>query len=201
MNKTTHLIYIATFVIVILCWFVFAVLFIFRSRPAQGKKHKKDRTSILGIILVGLGFLLVFGARRTPYTPILPFGVVFDVIISAVAIAISVGSVWLVLFAVRTLGKQWSLSAQVLEQHQLVTGGPYQMVRHPIYSGMLGLMISTGLAMSTIGALLVAIIIALYGTTLRIRSEERLLREQFGKDFDDYASRVPPIIPRIWRMQ
>ncbi|MGI9088170.1 MAG: methyltransferase family protein [Chthoniobacterales bacterium] len=54
-------------------------------------------------------------------------------------------SVWLVLAAVRTLGKNWSLAARVTTDHELIETGPYARVRHPIYTGMLGMLIADGL--------------------------------------------------------
>jgi protein-S-isoprenylcysteine O-methyltransferase Ste14 len=61
---------------------------------------------------------------------------------------------------------------------------------------MFGLMVATGLAFTTWWALGVAIIVFLVGNRIRIRSEERLLRETFGVQFDDYARRVPAFFPR-----
>jgi len=104
---------------------------------------------------------------------------------------------WLVYRAIRQLGKQWSLEARVLEDHELVTTGPYAIVRNPIYTGIYALMIATGFAFSTWPATLVAIPIYWIGTKLRVSSEEQMLRARFGPAFDAYAARVPPIFPRI----
>jgi protein-S-isoprenylcysteine O-methyltransferase Ste14 len=97
---------------------------------------------------------------------------------------------------VQTLGKQWTYEARVIEGHELITQGPYALVRNPIYLGMFGLMVATGLAYTTWWALLVAVVIFLIGNRIRIRSEEKLLRETFGVQFDEYASRVPAFFPR-----
>ena len=103
----------------------------------------------------------------------------------------------MVLAAVRTLGKQWAIAARIVEDHQLITEGPYRLVRNPIYSGMFGMLIATGLVVSVWWALLPAIIVFWYGTSIRVRSEEQLLRESFGAKFEEYASRVPPLVPRL----
>jgi protein-S-isoprenylcysteine O-methyltransferase Ste14 len=95
-----------------------------------------------------------------------------------------------------TLGKQWTFEARVIQGHELITQGPYALVRNPIYLGMFGLMIATGLAYSTWWVLGAAIIVFLLGNRIRIRSEEKLLREIFGVQFDDYARRVPTLFPR-----
>jgi protein-S-isoprenylcysteine O-methyltransferase Ste14 len=106
-------------------------------------------------------------------------------------------SIWWSLRAVQTLGKQWTYEARVIEGHELITRGPYAVVRNPIYLGMFGLMVSTGLVFTTWWALLIAVIVFLVGNQVRIRAEEKLLRETFGSQFDDYARRVPAFFPRF----
>jgi protein-S-isoprenylcysteine O-methyltransferase Ste14 len=63
---------------------------------------------------------------------------------------------------------------------------------------MFGMLVATGLAVSRWSTLLVAIVIFLAGTYVRVRIEERLLRGQFGSEFDEYTRRVPAVIPGIW---
>jgi protein-S-isoprenylcysteine O-methyltransferase Ste14 len=75
-----------------------------------------------------------------------------------IAIAAAIGSVLLVMAAVKTLGKEWSITARMVEDHKLATKGPYARVRHPIYTGMLGMLIATGLAVSHWIALVAAIV-------------------------------------------
>ena len=111
---------------------------------------------------------------------------------------LAVTSVWFVSTAVRALGKQWSLAARVLEGHRLITQGPYNIVRNPIYAGMFGMLLATGLVTSHWIGLLIAIIVFAVGTVIRVRSEEKLLREAFGREFEDYASRVPAVVPFLF---
>jgi len=104
-------------------------------------------------------------------------------------------SVWFCSASIRTLGEQWSLAARVVEGHKLVTKGPYSIVRNPIYTGMFGMLLATGLAVSHWIGLMIAIVIFAIGTFIRVRSEERLLREMFGPEFEAYARKVPAVIP------
>jgi protein-S-isoprenylcysteine O-methyltransferase Ste14 len=90
------------------------------------------------------------------------------------------------------------VQARILKGHELITDGPYGIVRNPIYLGMFGLMIATGLALSSGWALLSAAVVFLIGNLIRIRAEEKLLREAFGSQFVRYAERVPAFLPRIW---
>jgi len=118
-----------------------------------------------------------------------------NTVLAVVTLLLVVGSVWLVTMAVQTLGKQWSLAARLVKEHQLIMAGPYRIVRHPIYTGMLGMMLATGLAISYWRVIAVALIIFLSGTLIRIRIEEKLLREKFGRSYDDYAAKVPALLP------
>ena len=80
----------------------------------------------------------------------------------------------------------------------LMACGPYRFVRNPIYTGMLGMLVATGLAMEHWTALIVAVILFAVGLVIRVRSEEKLLRAAFGKEFEDYAQRVPAVMPGIF---
>ena len=96
------------------------------------------------------------------------------------------------------LGRLWSASVARKQGHRIVDTGPYGLVRHPIYTGMLGMLIATGMAISHWIALLAALLIFFIGTIIRVRSEDRLLREAFGEQFKDYANRVPAIVPGLF---
>ena len=63
---------------------------------------------------------------------------------------------------------------------------------------MLGMLVATGLAVSYLPVLVIAVVIFIAGTVVRIRSEDKLLRETFGATFDDYARRVAAIVPGIF---
>jgi protein-S-isoprenylcysteine O-methyltransferase Ste14 len=120
------------------------------------------------------------------------------VLTALIAMVAAIGSVLLIMAAVKTLGKEWSITARMVEDHKLATKGPYAWVRHPIYTGMLGMLVATGLAISHWIVLVGAIVVFAIGTLIRVRIEERLLRETFGPQFEEYARRVPAVIPGIF---
>jgi protein-S-isoprenylcysteine O-methyltransferase Ste14 len=139
---------------------------------------------------------------QPPHQPFLPPVAVLSgiagIVFSLFTIGIAAGSGWLIEAAVRTLGKQWALPARLVEGHKLITVGPYAYVRNPIYTGMLGMLIATGLAMEHWVALIVALVIFIVGMVIRVRSEEKLLRTAFGEEFEEYAKRVPAVLPGIF---
>lgn len=180
------------FAAVLLGWLVFALLFLVQSRMPRTGTARRDRRSIIGMLLQGVGYGIVWGFRRNPSGP----AGFFEVIRALLVVAFLVASIALTLSARRQLGKQWSLSARVLEGHDLITSGPYGLVRHPIYTGMLGMLIATGLGVGRLPFSLVGAAVYISGTMLRARMEERLLRATFGTRYEDYARRVPALVPR-----
>ena len=191
---------IATLVGVILCWLFFVGIFLLRKRPPKAPEAKRDQIATLGIILQMFGYFLAF--FQPPWEPFLPpvglLSGVPGIVFAVFTVVIAAGSGWLVETAIRTLGKQWALRARLVEGHELITVGPYAHVRNPIYTGMFGMLIATGLAMEHWTGLIAAIVFFALGTVIRVRSEEKLLRSEFGKEFDDYAGRVPAVLPGIF---
>jgi protein-S-isoprenylcysteine O-methyltransferase Ste14 len=98
-----------------------------------------------------------------------------------------------------TLGKNYFVStgfgAQLFEGHQLVTTGPFAIIRHPMYAGLI---------LASVGALLIyftwtTVYFALFAplTLVRARREEQALSAEFGGQWQEYRRRVPAFIPRI----
>lgn len=180
------------------CWFVFAGIFLLRKKPPSPPDQKREPGSLFGVALQGVSYGMVWGVHRAVFTPLVAGSKPFALAASVLAIVAAAGSIWLIMSAVKTLGKEWSLTARLVEGHQLATGGPYAYVRHPIYTGMLGMLVATGLAVSHWAALLGALVVFFVGTIIRVRSEEKLLRGAFGEKFEAYAQRVPAIIPGLY---
>ena len=180
-----------------ICWFVFAGVFLLRKKPPSPPDSKREPGSLFGVALQGVSYGVVWGVRRTTFTGIVSSRESITIVASVLAICAAVGSVWLITMAVNTLGKEWSLTARLVEGHKLATSGPYALVRHPIYAGMLGMLVATGLAISHWAALLAALVIFFIGTAIRVRSEEKLLREAFGEQFESYARSVRAIVPGL----
>ena len=183
----------------VLCWLVLASVHLYRKKPWKTPALKLDWTSMVGFAAICVTFVIVALWRRERFTPIVQLGVPIEIALKAATIALGFGSVWINLAALRTLGKQWTVAAKLVEGHRLVTEGLYGVVRHPIYDANFMLLLATGLAFSRLCALLLAILLFWIGAAIRIRSEEKLLREAFGQEFEAYARRVPALFPRLHR--
>jgi protein-S-isoprenylcysteine O-methyltransferase Ste14 len=106
------------------------------------------------------------------------------------------------LFAIRArhyIGANWSASVTIKESHELVTGGPYALVRHPIYTGLLLAFAGTAVAIGQWRGV-VAVVIALVAIVHKLRIEERWMLEQFGDGYRAYQARVPRLVPFVHRL-
>jgi protein-S-isoprenylcysteine O-methyltransferase Ste14 len=196
MEQASYYASVGAFAVVIICWFVFAGAFLLRKKPAVTKDAVNAPKSWLGIALQGVSYGLVWALHRTPiFSPFVGENYILNIVLQVMAVVFSVSSVLLTMAAIRELGKQWSLEARLVEGHKLVTTGPYNLVRHPIYTAMLGKLIATGIVISHWAVLLVAIAIFLIGTYIRTRFEEGLLADAFGEEFAKWKARVPGLIP------
>jgi protein-S-isoprenylcysteine O-methyltransferase Ste14 len=188
------------FGVVMLSWLAFVGVFasFLRKKAPSAPDSKRERTSIIGIALQGVSYAIVWTLRRPPFSPIVSAGKSAEIALAVLTMTVAIGSVWFCSAAVRTLGKQWSITARVLEGHKLITEGPYSVVRNPIYTGMFGMLLATGLAISHWLGLLIAIVVFAAGTAIRVHSEEKLLRETFLEEFESYARKVPAVVPFLF---
>jgi protein-S-isoprenylcysteine O-methyltransferase Ste14 len=110
--------------------------------------------------------------------------------------SVSLYAAGMLLWAAATLGRFLVPQAVVLSEHDLITSGPYRFVRHPAYSGDLGLWL--GAALGTTNAILLVLWpVSLFGTYLQTRQEEALLVSKFGAAYERYAKRVRRLVPRV----
>ena len=180
MRINTDYIGLTALILVVLSCIIFAVIFLLRKKPSQAKEAKRDSAATWGMVLQGCGFGLVWSMRRSYWWPISGW-LAAEIVLAVTAVVLAYASNWFCYWAVQTLGKQWTYAARVIEGHELVTQGPYAVVRNPIYLGMFGLMVATGLVLDRWWVLLLAIILFLVGNQIRVRAEEKLLREFSGQ--------------------
>jgi protein-S-isoprenylcysteine O-methyltransferase Ste14 len=178
--------------VLLAAWLVLAVVFAARAR-LHLTVQRRSRASLIGMAIQAVAFALAWTAHGTQagnlgaaHEPSPPSGA-WALWLAAPILGLSV---WLMAASVRTLGKQWSLAAEIQTHHKLIATGPYAYVRHPIYVGTFGMLVGTGLLMTTPLRNLVAVLIYLGGTWIRVREEERLLRGVFGEEYEAYARRV-----------
>ncbi len=95
------------------------------------------------------------------------------------------------------LGRLWSGYVTLKENHRVVDTGPYGLVRHPIYTGIIFAGAMTALLRASPAALVGAVLV-LVGLSMTARIEERFLRAQLGADaYDAYSKRVAMLVPKV----
>ena len=98
-------------------------------------------------------------------------------------------------WAIAILGRFFSLTVQIVEDHKVVEKGPYRLVRHPSYTGVLITFIGLGLAVQSGGALLVLLVVFGVSFGYRMLVEERTLLSELGPDYASYMKRTKRLIP------
>lgn len=94
------------------------------------------------------------------------------------------------------LGKNWSIAVQQKEDHELIKTGPYSLVRHPIYSGLLLLFCGHALIVGDYRAIL-AVLIVFVSFWFKLKKEEAVLTQVFGDKYVQYKKETKAIIPFI----
>lgn len=165
-----------------------------RRGPADTGTGQRAATSWGGIIVQMIGFACVgFGPFRVTLDP-LSGAALGEATLVGVLMASAVG---LFFTASRTMGANWAIVASTRSDHRLVTTGPFAYVRNPIYVALFLFMLGLSVAYEHYAGLLLGIPLYWLGTMMRVRIEERLLRTQFGADYDAYAARVKRFVPSL----
>ena len=107
---------------------------------------------------------------------------------------LAVASTGLLLWARWVLGVMWASIPLIHEHHELRTEGPYRIVRHPIYTGLLGLVFG-GMLACGFGVWIVFLAVAVPWLLRRVRIEDGMMAGQFGAAYEAYRARVPALIP------
>jgi protein-S-isoprenylcysteine O-methyltransferase Ste14 len=96
------------------------------------------------------------------------------------------------------LGANWSITLEVRESHRLITEGIYRHIRHPMYSALF--LYSIGQALVLPNWVVGPSYLAAFGLLffLRLRPEERMMREEFGREYEEYCARTKRIVPGLW---
>ena len=114
-------------------------------------------------------------------------------------LAVLVASTMFTLWARFSLGTMWSIAPQIKDDHRLRTHGPYAVTRHPIYTGVLGMILGATL-LSGIRQWIVLFPVGLILFEVKIRMEEHLMLATFPDDYPQYRHQVPQLIPGLYAL-
>jgi protein-S-isoprenylcysteine O-methyltransferase Ste14 len=111
-------------------------------------------------------------------------------------LVVLIASTAFALWARLSLGTSWSVAPEVGGDRGLRTHGPYGVTRHPIYTGLLGMILGTAL-LAGLGQAILAVVASLIVFSVKIHAEERLLLANFPDEYPAYRQRVPQLVPGL----
>lgn len=145
----------------------------------------------------GLMFAMIvaFLLPHLPWFAFVNFAPVNPVLASVGAI-LAVAGMLLLVWARQALGRDWSQTVSLKQEHELVTSGPYRLLRHPMYAG--GLLACIGSAIAVGGPFVFLLVLLGAIFIWRVGAEDRLLARQFPDEFPAYARRTNALVPFVW---
>lgn len=178
-------------------WIVFLVYWRIR---AVGTKTAQRTEPAGASIMRALTFLIVIVLLSIPriplpwlYRQLWPSGIWCF----GIGAAITVGGLLFAVWARQHLGSNWSSEVTIKRGHELITTGPYALVRHPIYTGILTGFLGTAIALSQVRGVIGFVLIFLV-LWAKLRIEEEWMRSQFGETYATYSHQTAALVPYIF---
>ncbi len=195
MALTTSLFNLLTLFIWTLMWVFWVVSAFTSKRNKTGISWAREGAIrvfiiIVVIILVRSGIFHFSGGSIQDFLvpPTFWFGVI-GVIICACGVGLAI-------WARITLGRNWGMPMTLKEDPELITSGPYAIVRHPIYAGFLFAVLGSSLV-DGLGWLILFLVVGVYFTYSAL-TEEKLMLKQFPKEYPNYMAKTKAMIPFVW---
>jgi protein-S-isoprenylcysteine O-methyltransferase Ste14 len=168
-------------------WIVFWVYWLVSAASAKEGSHpRRSRLPRLFIIVLVIVLLRVFGAGRLA---------IDDPILETLGAVLFLAGLGMAVWARLYLGRNWGMPMTRKDEPELVTSGPYRLVRHPIYSGILLAVLGTALA-TDLYWLIVLIVMGTY-FLYSARVEEKLMADIFPNTYPSYKASTKMLIPFV----
>jgi protein-S-isoprenylcysteine O-methyltransferase Ste14 len=173
------------------CWIAFFVIWLaLAARGGTGRSASLQPA--LGIRLM-LAALIIGGIMLGQRLPVLSFGR-YAGMVGAAGCALCTAGLAFAAWARLTLGRSWGMPMTLHEKPELVTSGPYRYVRHPIYTGMSGMVIGSTLVFLPAVAWCVGMLVYMIVSALR---EERDMAARFPDAYPDYKRHSKMLVPFV----
>lgn len=181
------------FAVIWIGWIVSWIIAAFWANRTQKRAVSWDTVVYRLAIVAGAVLLTPAATRRLAAAKLWHFGLAGDYAFAGLTLAGLLFAWW----ARVHLGRLWSGSITRKEGHRVVDTGPYGLVRHPIYTGLITAILASAIAEASWPALIGGALVTI-GLCLKARIEERFLTAELGADaYGAYRSRVPMLIPGI----
>jgi|SRR3954452_11080194 protein-S-isoprenylcysteine O-methyltransferase Ste14 len=178
------------------CWCSFFVVWllaaIFTKRTVYSESAARRFRYVIPVVI---GWFLVFRGYRLPH----PFSIRLIAETDAIRVGCSILCVCGLGFsfwARAVLGRNWSGTVTLKENHELIVRGPYRLVRHPIYTGLLAMLMATAIQQGHLAGV-IGVGLVFVSFWIKLSEEEEVMVKQFPDEYAAYRQRVKRIIPLI----
>jgi len=178
------------------CWLAFVAIWVIAAVSTKRTVYRETRAQRLRywVWLVSAYLLLLYGPR-------LPYPLNLRIVPHVTPTALAAAALCLIglafaVWARVTLGRNWSGVVTLKEGHELIERGPYRFVRHPIYTGILTMFFATALALGHLAGF-AATLLMFASFWIKLRDEEKLMLQQFPRQYAAYRQRTRRIIPFV----
>jgi protein-S-isoprenylcysteine O-methyltransferase Ste14 len=177
-------------------WSALGLFWLISAIETKRATKRQSVASRLGqAIPVSAAFYLLFARVHWPWWLTLRFAPE-SMALEWMGVALTVAGIAFAVWARVFIGRNWSGTVTVKEQHELIQSGPYAIVRHPIYSGFLLAYLGTAIIEGQVRGL-AGFALVLWGWGIKLRLEETFMTAQFGNAYSDYKKRVKALVPYV----
>jgi protein-S-isoprenylcysteine O-methyltransferase Ste14 len=177
-------------------WIFFLLYWQIKAANTKSTQRLEPAASRILRVFIFLIAIVILSTTRIPlswlYLQLWPVGLWPFWLGAAVTIAGLLFAVW----AREHLGSNWSRSVTIKQGHELITTGPYAVVRHPIYTGILTGFLGMAIAISQVRGF-IAFVLVFLALWIKLRMEEQWMRSRFGETYATYARQTAALVPYL----
>jgi protein-S-isoprenylcysteine O-methyltransferase Ste14 len=183
-------------IIISICWGIFLVVWLVAAISTKRTVYHEDATRRLRYLIpIVVGWFLLFRGYRLPNPfnlRVIPYSDTIRIGSSILCIC----GLGICLWARAVLGRNWSGTVTLKENHELIVRGPYRFVRHPIYTGLIAMLIATAIAQGHLAGI-IGVVLVCISFWIKLSDEEEVMLKQFPDQYSAYRQRVKRIIPFV----
>jgi protein-S-isoprenylcysteine O-methyltransferase Ste14 len=192
---TTQQMNLLAVISIAVCWCAFVATWAVAANYNEGRAPAERTRSWFGTAVLPGSIMVAaisFAAPRADWRSLTFYVPSVRILGLVVLLAGTAFTIW----ARLALGVMWSAAPTVKDRHELRTSGPYGITRHPIYTGLLAMLLGSVLVAGG-GRLIAAFPVFLMLVEIKIRIEERLMLGEFPDDYPRYRQQVPQLVPGL----
>lgn len=178
-------------------WALFAIVWLIAAFTAKRTLRRQSLQSRIGLLVIAVAeYYVLFWVAKY-------FGFVYRRFLPDqqkylwIGLLMTVSGVAFAIWARAILGRNWSGTVTVKQDHELIRRGPYAIVRHPIYTGLIFAAVGTAIFDGEIRSMIVVVAI-LAALIPKMKLEERFMTEQFGSEYASYQQKTRALLPFVW---